>query len=105
MSIILCNKLLCLTEIYILYELDKHIWINTVNISACQARSIKLYTNLGSKLLKFYDTLESKYAAVGIILCNKLLCLNETYILYELDKHIRLTTVKNLVAQQNITFL
>jgi len=28
------------------------------------------------------------------ILCNKLLCLTETYILYELDKHISLTNVK-----------
>ena len=73
--------------------------MTTVNILACQARSINLYTNLRSKLLKCYDTFESKHVAVSIILCNKLLCLTETYILYELDKHIGMTTVKKLVAQ------
>jgi len=73
--------------------------MTTVNILACQAHSINLYTNLRSKLLKFYDTSESKHVAVSIILCNKLLCLTETYILYELDKHIGMTTVKKLVAQ------
>jgi len=29
------------------------------------------------------DSLESKHVTVSIILCNKLLCLTETYILYE----------------------
>jgi len=99
MSIILCNKLLCLTETYVLYELHKHIGMTTVDKSTCQARSTNLYMNLRSKLLKCYDTLESKHVAVSIILCNKLLCLNETYNLYELDKHIGLTSVKKLVAQ------
>ena len=31
---------------------------------------------------------------MSIILCNKLLCLSETYILYELEKHIGMTAVK-----------
>ena len=35
--------------------------------------------------------------AVRKILCNKLLCLTETYILYELHKHIGMTTVKKEV--------
>jgi len=41
------------------------------------------------------DSLESKHVAVSIIFCNKLLCLTETYIVHELDKHIGMTTVKN----------
>ena len=35
---------------------------------------------------------------MSIILCNKLLCLTETCILYELDKYIRMTTVKILTV-------
>jgi len=39
-------------------------------------------------------SLESKHVSVSIILCNKLLCLTETCIWYELDKHIGMTTEK-----------
>jgi len=42
------------------------------------------------------DSLQSKHVAMIIILCNKLLCLTETYIFYELDKHFGMTTVKTL---------
>ena len=41
------------------------------------------------------DTLESKHVAVCIILCNKLLCLTETYIFCVSDKHVGVNTVKN----------
>ena len=44
------------------------------------------------------DSLESKHVAVSIILYNKLLCLTETYILYEFDKHIGMTTVKAIYS-------
>jgi len=40
------------------------------------------------------DSLGSKYVAVSVIVCNKLMCLTETYIFYELRKHISMTTVK-----------
>ena len=40
------------------------------------------------------DLSQSKHVAGSIILCNKLLRLTETYILYELDKHMGMTTVK-----------
>jgi len=43
-------------------------------------------------------SLESKHVALSIILCNKLLCLK--HILYELDKHIGMTTVKLLAVKQ-----
>ena len=49
---ILCNKLLCLTGIFTLYELDKHIGMTNVKLTACQAYPINLYKNLRSKLLK-----------------------------------------------------
>jgi len=39
-----------------------------------------------------------------VFLCNKLLCLTETYILYELDKHIGMTTVK-LLSNENLIFI
>jgi len=48
------------------------------------------------------DFLESKHVDVAIILCNELLCLNETCILYELDKHVWMTTVKET---QEILFM
>jgi len=41
---------------------------------------------------------------MSIILCNKLLCLTETYILYELDKHIRMTTVKKWFTGNGLSF-
>jgi len=34
-----CNKLLCLTEIYTLYELDKHIGMTNVQLSSGTAQS------------------------------------------------------------------
>jgi len=41
-----------LIEIVWTYELDKHIGMTTVKLLACHARSINLYKNLRSKLLK-----------------------------------------------------
>ena len=35
---------------------------------------------------------------MSIILCNKLLCLTETYASYKLDKHVGMTIVKIIVV-------
>ena len=58
-----------------------------------------MHSNIRYTLDQFFvwpddDSLESKHVAVNIMLCNKLLCLTETYIFYELDKQIGVTTVK-----------
>ena len=50
------------------------------------------------------DGSESKHVVVSIILCNKLLCLTETYILYELDKHIGMTAVKKWFIGNGLSF-
>jgi len=39
------------------------------------------------------DSVEWKHVAIRTILYNKLLCLTEIYILYELDKHIGMTNI------------
>ena len=55
-----------------------------------------IYATSWTKLFGWpdHDTLESKHVAVCIILCNKLLSLNETYILCVSDKRMGMNTVK-----------
>jgi len=53
-------------------------------------------------IAQHFNNLNLKF--LYVILYDKLLCLTETYVLYELDKHIGMTTVK-LLSNENLMFV
>ena len=60
---------------------------------------LKMHSNICYTLDSFFgwpdeESLEPKHVAVSIILYNKLLCLSETYLLCESDKHSGIASVR-----------
>ena len=99
MSIILCKKLSCLTETYIMYELDKHIGVTTVKIIHLELRyHLKLFqcVYLTKTRDNWHILVRSSVFNVCYLCCSWVLRAHQNHrrIHFRKERHLKLRVLK-----------